>query len=97
MGLCRQETMAYMAKKTFTRKELAVCRKAFGRTAAYELINRHSDSVKTARVHIGVGAQSTLGGGAQNFCPKNLYKNHQNAQILNDSCPRKIIIIPDFL
>jgi len=55
---------------------------------------------------IGVGAQSTLGGGHK-IC----IKNHQNAQILNDSCPKnyynilffndicpkKNIKIPEFL
>jgi len=34
---------------------------------------------------IGVGAQSTLGG-HKIFAPKICIKNHQNAQILNDSC-----------
>jgi len=36
------------------------------------------------------GAQSTLGRGAQHFCPKKIcIKNQQNVRILLDSCPKK--------
>ena len=39
-------------------------------------------------VRIGVGAQSTLGGGDQIFARKICIKNQQNARILHDSCPK---------
>jgi len=45
---------------------------------------------------IGVGAQSTLGGGHKIFARKMCIENQQNARILHDSFP-KIIKIPKFL
>ena len=45
---------------------------------------------------IGVGAQSTLGGGHEIFARRICVKNQQNARILHDFCPKNIKI-PEFL
>ena len=46
---------------------------------------------------IGVGAQSTLGGGHQIFARKMCIKNQQNGRILYDSCPKNYKKIPTLL
>ena len=47
---------------------------------------------------IGVGAQSTLGGGgAPNFCPKNMYLKISKMPEFYKILARKIIKIPEFL
>jgi len=38
---------------------------------------------------IGVGAQSTLGGGARHFCRNNMYEKLTKCRILHDCCPKK--------
>ena len=55
-----------------------------------------SGSASTAAEHRRIGAQSTLGG-HKIFARKIFIKNQQNACILHDSCPKKIIKIPEFL